>query len=70
MSGLTEEQKDYILKKFVNLFFSLSFLCIAEEHEGKKKIYIQRIREILDNVFEDTSERKAIKEMLLHKENS
>lgn len=63
MSGLTDEQKDYILKKFVNLFFSLSFLCIAEEHEGKKKIYIQQIRDILDNVFEDAEDRKAVKEL-------
>lgn len=63
MNGLTDEQKDYILKKFVNLFFSLSFLCIAEEHEGKKKIYIQQIRDILDNVFEDAEDRKAVKEL-------
>lgn len=63
MSELTDEQKDYILKKFANLFFRMAFLCIAEEHEGKKKIYISQIRDILDSVFEDAEDRKAVKEL-------
>ena len=58
---ITPEIKDYILHKFVTTFFSLAFLCIAEEHEGRKKIHISRIREILDNVFVDENERKQIK---------
>lgn len=64
---ITPEIKDYILHKFVNMFFSLSFLCIAEEHEGKKKIYISRIREILDNIFIDEEERKQIKGLFMEK---
>lgn len=67
MDKLTVEQKDYLLRKFTNLFFSLSFLCIAEEHEGKKKIYIQQIRDILDNVFEDAEDRKQVKGVYLEK---
>ena len=62
---ITPEIKDYILHKFITMFFSLSFLCIAEEHEGRKKIYISRIREILDNVFVDENERKQIKSLYM-----
>lgn len=64
---MTPEIKDYLLHKLATLFFSLSFLCIAEEHEGRKKIYISRIKEILDNVFVDEDERKEIKSLFMHK---